>query len=140
MKVKYQLLANDAKCPFRASDSAAGWDLFCTHYEVEGSHFLYHTGVAVEIPEGYAGFIFPRSSVYKTGMSLSNCVGVIDSDYRGEIMLRYRIDVPRDYTAYQKGDRCGQLVVMPVANITFELVDELSDTKRGGGGFGSTGK
>ena len=139
MKIKIKKLDENSTLPYRATGAAAGYDLFCTHYEVEGSHLIYHTGVAVAIPEGYAGFLFPRSSVYKTGLQLSNSVGVVDSDYRGEIMLRYEIKNPREYDAYGPGDRCGQLVIVPVADIQFE-VGELDDTNRGDGGFGSTGR
>jgi dUTP pyrophosphatase len=102
----------------------------------------------VEIPEGHVGFLYPRSSIFKTSMRLTNAVGVIDSDYRGEI--RFNFDnthewfgnfykwAPR-HIAYYEGDRIGQLVIMPIPKVEFEEVDELSSTDRGEGGFGSTG-
>jgi dUTP pyrophosphatase len=138
MKIKYQLLANDAKCPFRASEMAAGYDLYAFSYSFHEHTVTYHTKVAMEIPKGYTGLLFPRSSVYKTGMHLANSVGVIDSDYRGEIMFKYYVN---DWqTIYEKGERVGQIVIVPTPDIEFELTDMLSDTLRSGGGFGSTGK
>ena len=99
----------------------------------------YKTGLALEIPKGHVGLLFPRSSVYKTSMIMSNCVGVIDSGYRGEIMLKFR-DQWRDYSSrYEVGDRVGQLIIMPYPQVELEEVDNLSSTDRGSGGYGSTG-
>lgn len=96
------------------------------------------TGLAVEIPKGYVGLIFPRSSCYKAGMLLTNCVGVIDSDYRGEIKAVFVSD--GQYRQYEVGDRVCQLVISPVPAVKFVEVQELSRTERGAGGYGSTGK
>jgi len=138
MLIKIKKLNENCILPYKATASAAGYDLFSVKYSFEENTITYHTGIAVEIPEGYAGFLFPRSSVYKTGMHLANSVGVIDSDYRGELMLKYYVN---DWeTIYEKGERCGQLVILPIPQYEFQLVDELSDTDRGDGGFGSTGK
>jgi len=138
MKIKYQLLEDGALAPYRASEMAAGYDLCSFSYSFDEHTVTYHTKVAMEIPKGYMGLLFPRSSVYKTGMHLANSVGVIDSDYRGEIMFKYYVN---DWqTIYEKGERVGQIVIVPTPDIEFELTDMLSDTLRGGGGFGSTGK
>lgn len=121
--------------------------------EFERKHLLlYRTGIAVEIPRGYVGLLVPRSSVAtKTDLSLANSVGVIDSDYRGEIMAVFRIhdyNLPRHseehggyaFTEYEAGDRVCQLVVVPCPQFECVEVDELETTARGEGGFGSTGK
>jgi dUTP pyrophosphatase len=107
----------------------------------------YSTGIAVEIPPGYVGLLFPRSSQRTTGLILANCVGVIDSGYRGEVNFRFKVDgAPfvlsgaKAVKAYKKGDRLGQLIIMPYPQIEFEEVAELSPSERGTGGWGSTGK
>jgi len=98
------------------------------------------TGIAVEIPPGYFGAIFPRSSVREKRMMLSNCVGVIDSGYRGEITFSFRLFRDSFGAEYNPGDRIGQLVILPLPEVEFEEVLVLSESKRGTGGFGSTGK
>lgn len=138
MKIKYQLLDKEAKAPYRASEMASGYDLHSVNYSFDEHTVTYHTRVAMEIPEGYTGLLFPRSSVYKTGMHLANSVGVIDSDYRGEIMFKYYVNDWK--TIYEKGERVGQIVIVPTPDIEFELTDALSNTNRNDGGFGSTGK
>ena len=105
----------------------------------EWEHLTYHTGLSIEIPEGYVGLLFPRSSVYKTGQFLTNSVGVIDSGYRGEIMLKYTRDTHSDKKAYRPGDRVGQIIILPYPKVEFEEVESLSQTERGSGGYGSTG-
>ena len=99
----------------------------------------YDTGIAVEIPPGYVGLVFPRSSVCKTGLSLANSVGVIDSDYRGSISLVFYKGAEL-IEAYSYGDRIGQLVIVPIPEVEFVEAEELSETERGAGGYGSTGK
>ena len=94
-------------------------------------------GLAVEIPEGHVGLLFPRSSVYKSGLTLTNSVGVIDSGYRGEIMMKFQVSSISNM--YKVGDRVGQLLIVPYPQVEFEEVDELSSTERGKGGYGSTG-
>lgn len=145
MKVRFKKLHPNAVLPGYSKPGDAGLDLTALTYQTEPKHHVisYHTGIAAEIPEGHVGLIFPRSSVYKTDLILSNCVGVIDSGYRGEIVFKYRM--PRnEYFAglarFQEGDRVGQMIIVPYPTIEVEEAEELSDSERGEGGFGSTGK
>lgn len=156
MKVKFKKLHEDAVLPSYAKSGDAGMDLV-TISEWEQKHsgddknqwyyLEYKTGLAVEIPEGFVGLLFPRSSISKSSLILANSVGVIDSGYRGEICFRFKLDANMvknacaDYLPhrYVKGDRIGQLVVLPYPTIEPEFADELSTTERGEGGFGSTG-
>jgi len=137
MKVKIKKLHPDAVIPKYAKDGDAGMDLTAVDVVADGGTLTYKTGLAVEIPRWHVGLLFPRSSVYKTGQSLTNCVGVIDSGYRGELMLKYTLSPYQ--REYQIGDRVGQLIIMPYPKVEFEEVKELSDTERGDGGYGSTG-
>jgi len=137
MKVRIKRLHPDAVIPKYAKAGDAGMDLTAVEMEREWNIVTYKTGLAIEIPEGHVGLLFPRSSVYKTSMVLSNCVGVIDSGYRGEIMLKFRST--ESNKAYEVGDRIGQLIIMPYPQVEFEEVDDLSSTERGSGGYGSTG-
>jgi dUTP pyrophosphatase len=137
MKVKIKRLHPDAVVPSYAKAGDAGMDLTAVEMEREWNIVTYKTGLAIEIPEGHVGLLFPRSSVYKTSMVLSNCVGVIDSGYRGEIMLKFRST--ESNKAYEVGDRVGQLIILPYPQVEFEEVDDLSSTERGSGGYGSTG-
>jgi len=144
MSIKCKLYG-DAKLPQPASDGAAGADLVAISEkfkrEKNGPLWEYDTGVAVEIPKGHVGLVFPRSSItVKTTLTLGNGVGVIDSDYRGTIKFQFRNANQFLTTKYNVGDRIGQIVVMPIVLPEFESVEELSDTERGEGGFGSTGK
>ena len=142
--LRIKKLEEGAKIPFRATLHSAGIDLYALLKEpVEiGSHEIcqIHTGIACEIPIGFAGFIFARSSLgIKHGVTPANGVGVIDSDYRGEIIvgLINQLDTP---FIVQPGDRIAQLIIMPVMTPDIEEVEELTPTRRGTGGFGSTGK
>ena len=135
MKVKIKKLRERAIIPKDAKPGDAGIDLSAADRSVKGIWITYYTGLAIEIPEGYVGLLFPRSSVYKTEQRLANSVGVIDSGYRGEIMMKFN----RSMKEYQVGDRIGQLIILPYPQIEFEEVKELSETNRGTGGFGSTG-
>lgn len=141
MKVKIKKLHPDAVIPSYAKAGDAGMDLTAVAIEKESippkGIVTFRTGLAIEIPEGHVGLLFPRSSVYKTGMTLSNCVGVIDSGYRGEIMMKYFRN--GFHEEYEVGDRIGQLIIMPYPEVQFEEVTELSLTDRGVGGYGSTG-
>ena len=137
MKVKIKKLHPEAVIPSYAKDGDAGMDLTAIDVSASSGHITYHTGLAIEIPRWHVGLLFPRSSVYKTGQSLSNCVGVIDSGYRGEIMMKFTLSPTGQ--EYNIGDRVGQLIVMPYPKIEFEEVKELSDSQRGDGGFGSSG-
>jgi dUTP pyrophosphatase len=139
MKVKFKKLNENAKAPYQGTAGSAGFDLTATSKQrIDLYHTKFGTGLAVEIPKGYVGLVFPRSSCYKQGMLLSNCVGVIDSDYRGEITAVF-IGVDNEL-CYNVGDRICQLVIMPYPEIEFVEADELSETERGMGGYGSTGK
>ena len=138
MKVKIKKLHPDAVIPTYAKHGDAGLDLTAVEIEADEHVLTYKTGLAVEIPWWHVGLLFPRSSVYKTGQSLTNCVGVIDSGYRGEIMFKYTVS---PYAKeYEVGDRVGQLVIMPYPMIEFEETEELTPTERGDGRYGSTGK
>jgi dUTP pyrophosphatase len=141
-KIKVKKLNNDAKIPFRATAGSAGADL-CACLDADavlapGERRLIPTGIAVEIPEGYGGFMFARSSLGKQGVGLANSVGVIDSDYRGELGMLLVNHNSEPFTV-KHGDRIAQLVIMPVSPAEFVHDDELCVTERGAGGFGSTG-
>jgi dUTP pyrophosphatase len=140
MKVRIKKLVPEAVIPSYANPGDAGLDLVATYVKVEDHNkygfFEYGTGIAVEIPEGYVGLIFPRSSISKTGLMLSNAVGVIDHGYLEEIKLRFKY--VSGTSSYEVGDRIGQLVILPHPRIEFEEVPDLGESKRGG--FGSTGK
>lgn len=142
MRVKIKKLHPDAKLPFYSREGDAGMDLTALEVSFSRTQVTYTTGISVEIPEGYVGLIFPRSSIYKTNLSLSNCVGVIDSNYRGEIKFIFNlIDLNlMDLGAYKVGDRIGQLIIIPYPKIEWEEVDSLTDTIRGAEGFGSSGQ
>jgi dUTP pyrophosphatase len=123
-------------------------DLTCTEALLDASGcYVYKTGLAVEIPEGFMGLLFPRSSNAKKSLMLTNSVGVIDSGYRGEIMFKYKPNYQyflqseeiKNEQIYLKGERVGQLIIMPYPEVEWEVVDELSDSDRGAGGYGSTG-
>ncbi len=138
--LKVKRLHPDAKLPRYGSDGAAGMDLTATGFTLEDNIVTYSTGLSVEIPEGYVGLLFPRSSIKNLPLTLANSVGVIDSDYRGEIKVSFRIIPETSGDPYSPGDRICQLVLLKNPFISIEEVDELSDTTRGSGGFGSTGK
>lgn len=138
MQIKFKKLVPEAVVPKRGTEYSAGYDLTAVSMTyLPFWRIKYSTGIAVEIPKGYVGLLFPRSSVYKTRTMLANSVGVIDSDYRGEIMAIFN---HCGELCYQAGDRIAQLIIMPYPEVTYIEVDELSDTVRGNGGYGSTGK
>ena len=147
MKIKIKKLHNNAKIPAYAKPGDAGMDLtsiskvFADGKNGFEKYIEYDTGLAMEIPNGYVGLLFPRSSVSKKDLCLANCVGVVDSGYRGPIKLRFKATNGNSKLAeiYEVGERVGQIIIMPVPFFHFEEVDELSDTNRGEGGFGSTG-
>lgn len=142
LKIKVKRLVKHAFLPEYAKDGDAGMDLVAIDsYKNHDYKFIeYGTGIAVEIPEGYVGLIYPRSSISKTSHTLANSVGVIDSGYTGEIKLRMRYVEEREDMEYTFGDRIGQLIIMPIPTIEIEEVEELKETKRGSSGFGSSGK
>ena len=141
--IKIKKLRDNAKIPARGSASAAGYDLCsCTGEDIEilpSETAGIGTGISVEIPEGYFGAVFARSGLaMKQGLRPANCVGVIDSDYRGEIIVAVHNDSSEARTIHP-GDRIAQLVILPYLQVSFEEAGELEETERGAGGFGSTG-
>ena len=141
MNLKFKKLIPSAVKPSYSKPGDAGMDLTATSKVYEDLFIEFGTGIAVEIPEGYVGLLFARSSISKTVHILANHVGVIDSGYRGEIKLRfktppeYKVELPQ----YNIGDKIGQLVIIPYPQIKLIEVEELSITDRMDGGFGSTG-
>ena len=141
MQVKIKKLNENAVIPTYAKDGDAGTDLVATRI-ISNTTFdvSYGTDLAMEIPNGFVGLVFPRSSIRKYELVLSNSVGVIDSGYRGELQATFKKENGLDSLAYKVGDRIAQIMIIPHPPIEFQEVDELSDTERGEGGFGSTGK
>jgi dUTP pyrophosphatase len=142
MKIQFKKLVPQAQKPKFGKPGDAGADLVATSVDASSreGQIVYGTGLAVEIPEGMVGLVFPRSSVRNYDLVLSNCVGVIDSGYRGEIMATFNLKNPwSPDDVYKVGDRIAQLVIMPVPLAQYVEVDELSETARGEGGHGSTG-
>ena len=154
MQVKIKRLKPNAVIPTYAKEGDAGMDLVATEIIKDTpEQITYGTGIAMEIRDGFVGLVFPRSSIRKTGLQLSNSVGVIDSGYRGELQatfnkvfggegmydeMKVNQMQPNDY--YKIGDRVAQIMIIPFPPIEFEQVTQLSETERGEGGFGSTGK
>lgn len=167
--LKLKKLYEDVPTPKYATNGSAGLDLTAmSRFYDKNGNVCYGTGIAIEIPEGYVGLLFPRSSITKKDIFVKNSVGVIDSDYRGEIILkcapclgfgeydgneqfRYGIGLDQDWSDcvtyqdynhnqhYEIGDKCCQLVIIPIPKVVIHLVDELSETERGTGGYGHTG-
>lgn len=143
MQLKIKKLDPNAKLPIRGSEHAAGWDLYALNAEkiYPGKTKKIETGLAIEIPEGYFGAIYARSGLAtKKGLRPANCVGVIDSDYRGPIIVALRNDHMNNVESFEEGERIAQLVIQKYEDLDIVEVDELSDTSRGEGGFGSTGE
>lgn len=149
MQIKFKKLHPSAVIPNYAHPGEdAGLDMTCTEVYSTPDFISYKTGIAMEIPQGYVGLLFPRSSNCKKDLLLSNSVGVIDSGYRGEIEFRYKLvfDPTEEKNEcylgkrYFEGDKIGQLIIMPYPNIEPIEVNELSDSIRGVNGYGSTNK
>ena len=154
MKVKIKKLSSNAVIPTYAKEGDAGMDLVATSIISDTpDQITYGLGIALEIPEGFVGLVFPRSSIRKTGLQLSNSVGVIDSGYRGELQATFNKifggdrfydetknteDTSNNF--YKVGDRVCQIIIIPHPIVELIEADELSNTERGEGGFGSTGK
>lgn len=150
MKVRIKKLHPDAIIPKYAHDDDAGLDLTAVsmYYDTHGN-ICYGTGLAFEIPRGYVGLVFPRSSCAHKQQCLANAVAVIDSGYRGEVVMKFKPSLALDrgqcatvrqtYETYNVGDRVAQMIIMPYPYIEFEEADELSETERGSGSYGSTG-
>ena len=144
MEIRIKRLSETAQLPYRGSEEAAGYDLFADLPEsveiAPHTTQMIGTGIAVAIPKGYFGGVFARSGLSaKEGLRPANCTGVVDSDYRGPVKVALHNDgaVPRVVTP---GEKIAQLVVIPYLSVSFQEVEELDETKRGEGGFGSTGK
>ena len=141
MDVKIKKLVEGAIIPKYAKIGDAGMDLTATSkWYDDDNNVCYGTGIAMEIPKGYVGLVFPRSSNAKQDLILSNSVGVIDSGYRGEITFKFKLVEDRHLAKdYNVGDRIGQIIIMPYPIIEFVEVEELTKTERGDGGYGSSG-
>jgi dUTP pyrophosphatase len=139
--VKVKKLHPNAVIPSYSKVGDAGMDLTITR-EIENTSFSvsYGFGIAMEIPKGYVGLVFPRSSVRNQDLILSNCVGVIDSGYRGELQATFKKTNGLDSLKYNVGERGAQIIILPYPQVFMTEVPELSDSERGEGGFGSTGK
>lgn len=143
MKINYKKLSPNAICPTYGTEYSAGADLYALLEEdvtiKAGETYLVHTGIATEIPEGYVGLVFARSGMaLKKGLAPANKVGVIDADYRGEIMVPLHNHTSED-RVITNGERIAQMAIVPFLKVEYNEVDELSETVRGLGGFGSTG-
>lgn len=141
--IKVKKLNENAVIPSKANDTDAGLDLTCVDISTEVGEdavvsFVYHTGLALEIPEGYVGLLFPRSSIAKKSLLMTNCVGVIDSGYRGEIMAKMKVNTSSIPSIYRPTEKFAQLIIMPIPAVTIEVVDELAASDRGEGGYGSS--
>ena len=142
--IKVKKLNDLAKMPSRGSSDAAGYDLYAaTDYIIDiapHSTVKIGTGLSFELPSGTFAAIFPRSGIAtKRGLRPANCVGVCDSDYRGEYIVALHNDTD-ELQSIDPGERIAQMILLPFIEMNFEEVDELSDTNRGGGGFGSSGR
>jgi len=156
--IKYKKLSPNAQIPYRKHNVDAGFDLTATRIEETDKYIEYGTDLAFEIPEGYVGLLFPRSSLTKMDLMLKNSVGVIDASYRGEVRFRFWKTIPEyknievwndnvkmnvttsiEAEKYKIGERCGQIVFLELPMIELEESDILSDTERGTDGYGSSG-
>lgn len=145
LNIRIKKLHPNAEIPKYAKEGDAGMDLTSVGIVYDEQYVSYKTGLAFEIPNGYVGLLFPRSSNSKKDLLLSNSVGVLDSGYRGEVEFRYKRAIHginekwRTDNFYEVGDRVGQIIIIPFPQVQFQEVNELSETDRGDGGFGSTG-
>lgn len=158
LQINFKKIDKNAKTPEQAHLSDAGFDLEAISINETDKFIEYGTGIAIEIPYGYAGFLYSRSSVTKKDLMLKNSVGIIDSGYRGEIKFRFNKTIvkerevqgsvegsvlnylqPSEREQYKIGDKIGQIIIQKIPQVTFNEVEELNDSERGSGGFGSTG-
>ena len=146
MEIKIKKLHKDAIIPKYAKQGDAGMDLYVANWKFnvdsltdENTGVIIDSGIAIEIPDGFVGLVFPRSSIKSTGHRLSNAVGVIDSGYRGSIQAYFDI-IDSSLMYYEVGDRFAQLIILPYPQIEFKEVKELSESERNDKGFGSSGK
>lgn len=139
LEIKFKKLCAEAVMPTKAHSTDAGADLTAAskHWDDDKQCWIYGTGIATEIPEGFVGLVFPRSSVRKYGLALANSIGVIDSGYRGEIMCSFK--PTGTCPVYNVGDKIAQFIIIPYPEVNYVEVNELSNSERGEGGHGSTG-
>ena len=145
MELKVKRLVPEAVLPKKAHATDAGFDLVAVSggWVEEEKLYVYHTGLAFEIPEGYVGLVFPRSSVAKKDLILSNCVGVIDAGYRGEVTAKFGLahrPLLHGDLIYHAGDRIAQIVFVKLPDFDLVEADELGSSDRGEGGYGSSGR
>jgi dUTP pyrophosphatase len=143
MQLKFKKLSENAVMPAKAHVTDAGLDLTATSITTQINEcgqlmLVYHTDLAVEIPEGYVGLLFPRSSIYKKSLAQTNSVGVIDSGYRGEIMAVFKATTDVIPAVYKAGERFAQLVIVPIPEVEVVEAEELSESDRGEAGYGSS--
>ena len=138
LKIKFKKLNPNAVIPKQGTAGAAGFDLTAVRIEETDQFVKYYTGIAVQIPAGYFGMLVPRSSVVNTGLLMGNSVGIIDNDYVGELSAVFYLR--SGCKVYNVGDRIGQLLIVPIPAVEFVEAEELSETERGSGGYGSTGR
>lgn len=144
MELKFKRLSEKAVMPIRATEGSAGYDLTATRITTELNEcgqlvLVYHTDIAIEIPEGYEGEIRPRSSISKKSLRMCNAPGTVDSDYRGEITVKFNSTTDVVPAVYNVGERFAQILFKKVEDAEFVESEELSQTERGDGGYGSTG-
>lgn len=144
LEIKIKKLCESAIIPTMANYGDAGMDLTAVSVAENNDYIQYGTGLAFEIPYGYAGLLFPRSSNSKKDLLLANSIGLVDAGYRNEVLLRFKkivrnSEYPNTFKVYEVGDRVGQIVILPIPEIKFIEVNELNDSERGLGGFGSSG-
>lgn len=144
MDIQIKRMHPDAIIPKYSNPGDAGLDITAVEVDISDDVVTYETGIAISIPDGYVGLLFPRSSIYKKDLYLTNSVGVIDSKYRGQLLFKYKINNLNAFSnansLYKKGDRIGQLIIIKYPEVNFIEVDDLDSTERGSGGFGSTGE
>lgn len=146
MKIKFKKTHERARSPTKADVGSAGLDMVAVskdkQYNTDGTlaYIEYSTGLAFEIPEGYVGLVFPRSSISKYDLSLANSVGIIDSSYRGTVTFRFKPHTFVGGKQYEISDKIGQIVIMPYPEVYFDEVEELNETSRGEGSYGSSGR
>lgn len=144
MEIKFKKLDPRAVAPVRAHNTDAGFDLTATRITTELNEcgqiiLVYHTDLAFEIPEGYMALLVPRSSIFKKSLAFTNCAGVIDAGYRGEVMGKFRTTTDVVPAVFKEGERFAQLLILPVIDAHMVESDTLSESERGENGYGSTG-
>lgn len=140
MIVKVKKLVPEAVVPKKAHYDDAGYDLVAVSAAFKEGCWVCGTGLAFEIPEGYVGLVFPRSSIVRKDMSMANAVGVIDSGFRGEVTCRFRMAGCLEFPKYGIGERVAQIVFVKLPDVLVVESEELGESERGEGGYGSTGR